>query len=203
MSTIILFIFLTYLILIVGFNLQISSQKKIKMKDVFELYQKELDRKDKMVIQLEKEIAAKNKKIAELQGKILALGEKVSSEETITRKAVRRFSRQEPDLMAAREEVIQTLCDKYGKAMADLQNVTADYKALQDAVLRSGQEQEANIITAQESITVAVSAKVRCAELEEENSDLISQLIELKVLLTVTIKLEFSIVHMCLYIFPL
>lgn len=65
--------------------------------------------------------------------------------------------------------------------MADLQNVSADYKALQEAILRSGQEQESNIITAQESITAAVSAKVRCAELEEENADLISQLIDLKV----------------------
>lgn len=151
------------------------------MKEIFELYQKELDKKDNKIIQFEKEITAKNKKIIELQGKVVALEEKVSSDNILTHKAVRRFSRQEPDLLSAREEVIQTLCVKYGKVMADLQNVNADYKALQEAILRSGQEQESNIITAQESITAAVSAKVRCAELEEENSDLISQLIDLKV----------------------
>ena len=149
------------------------------MKQVFELYQRELDKRNKKIIENEKEISAKNKRILELEGKVTSLEERVLSGTLLNQKAVRRSS--EPDLLVAREEVIQNLCDKYGQAMADLQSLRSDYSALQQAVLQSGQDQEANILTAQESITAAVTAKVRCAELEEENSELITQLIDLKV----------------------
>jgi len=109
----------------------------------------------------------------------MTLETKLRTESTLSQKAAKKCS--ENDLIAAREEVIQTLSEKYGRACADLENVTADYKALQMAIITTGQEQAENIKTAQDAITAAVAAKVRCAELEEENTELISQLIDLKV----------------------
>jgi len=155
-----------------------SSKRTKAVREIFKLYQRELDKRSQKSLSYEKEIGSKNNQIVELKAKIITLETKIRTESTLNQKAAKKCT--ENDLISAREEVIQTLSEKYGRACADLENVMADYKALQMAIISTGQEQAENIKTAQDAITSAVAAKVRCAELEEENTELIGQLIDLK-----------------------
>lgn len=140
---------------------------------------KELDKRSSKIHDCQNEIKLKNQQILDLQSKVHALEMRLKVRASINNRSLKVTEGSE--LLHAREEVIQNLCEKYGKAVADLQTVTADYKSLQVEVLKIGARQTESESMAQEAITAAVVAKVRTAELEEENTDLISQLINLKV----------------------